>query len=345
MQLRSFIRYFASKMPLIKNIERSLSEALDREDINRDSINPESTNGNTVKGDNFTSTLFENLETLHAGWTQLVHGIDDDLQGLERAIAQRRQDQLLREEERARSEQETVAELERVEKGSRQRSLEETDPTVTIVSNVIAIIAVILGIVYLFQTSSIKVDSFVLPPNRQTIIAIGYVIGVVLIGFLVSIVMHALVRLGVRIATRRRREMEPQSDHYYYEVDVQLTVPMTEVHATGLLNVGSEQRTRQQQSDERRKVRHHHGPDPLPYNKYRNSYRGERVSHDETVHKVYVATDVCWGETRRVDVLRWRWRPTRPHDMRLYLIYEILVPSTFWRRKLSASIAACRLHS
>lgn len=323
-QLRSFIRYFASKMPLIKNIERSLSEALDREDINRDSINPDSANGNTVKRDNFNSALFENLEALHAGWTQFVHGIDDDLQGLERAITQRRQDQLLREEERARSEQETVAELERVEKGSGQRLLGETDPTVNIVSNVISIIAVIFGIVVLFQTSSIKVDSFVLPPNRQTISAIGYIIGVVLLGFLVNIAMHALVRLGVRIAARRRREMEPQSDHFYYEVDVQLNMLMTEPHATGLLEVGSQLRTRQEQSKERRKVRHHHGPEPLPYNMYRNSYRGERISHDETVHKVYVAADVCWGETKRVDGLRGRWRPTRSHDMRLYVIYEIL---------------------
>ena len=81
---------------------------------------------NGSRADN--SALYENLEALHAGWTQFVHGIDDDLQGLERAIAQARQDKLLREEERARTEQETSAEIKRLQEGNRQRSLEETDP-------------------------------------------------------------------------------------------------------------------------------------------------------------------------------------------------------------------------
>jgi hypothetical protein len=45
---------------------------------------------------------------------------------------------------------------------------------------------------------------------------------------------------------------------------------------------------------------------------YRNSYRGERVSHDETIHKVYVATDVRWGERIGVNLLKERLWPTRP---------------------------------
>ena len=99
-QLRGYIRYFASKMPLIKNIERSLNEAVDRDSINRGDINRGDINrgdinrGDINRGDinrgDINSALYENLEALHAGWTQFVHGIDDDLQGLERAIAQTR---------------------------------------------------------------------------------------------------------------------------------------------------------------------------------------------------------------------------------------------------------------
>ncbi len=324
-QLRSFIRYFASKMPLIKNIERSLNEALDRDDINRDSINRDSiSQGDNIRRDSINGALFENLEAIHAGWMQLVHGIDDDLQGLERAIAQVRQDQLLREEERARTEQETVAELARVEKGSRQRSSEETEPTVTRVSNLISAITFILGVLYLFQSSSIPTNSFVWPPNSQTITALWYILGLVLFGIFINVIIHQLVRLGVLIATRRRLAMEQRSDRYYYEIDVQLNLPMAEGKATGLLDIDDQQRTRRDKADERRKVRHHREPDWLPYNRYRNSYRGERVSHDETVHKVYVATDMRWGERSGVNPLRGRWWPKRPHDMRLYLIYEIL---------------------
>ncbi|HEY7094259.1 MAG TPA: hypothetical protein VH393_13835, partial [Ktedonobacterales bacterium] len=313
-QLRGYIRYFASKMPLIKNIERSLTEALDREDINRDS----------EKRDDVNSALYENLETLHAGWTQFVHGIDDDLQGLERAIAQARQDSLLREEERARTEQETIAELQRLHEGSRRRSLEETDPTVSIVSNVIAVIAVILGFLYLFQTSSIQFDSFVWPPNSQTLIATLPVVGLILIGIVISFIVHKFVGLFVRLTKSRQLTVDQRSDHYYYELDMQLNVPIDQDKAQGLLAVDNRPRTRRQKKNERRKVRHHQGPDPLPFNEYRNSYRGERVSHDETIHKVYVATDVRWGERNGRSPLRERLWPTRLHDMRLYLIYEIL---------------------
>jgi hypothetical protein len=317
-QLRSYIRYFASKMPLIKNIERSLKEALDEDDIKRDSI----------EGSSANSALFENLEALHAGWTQFVHGIDDDLQGLERAIAQARQDSLLLEEQRARTEQETAAEIKRLQEGVRQQSLEHTDQTVAILSNVLTLVTVIPIILFLFQNSSVQIVLFVWPPNDQTIAALGYLLLGLVVLFIIYYIFHRIVRWVLSGIERRRLAREQQrSERYYYEMDVQLDVPIDEAMAKRLLDEVKRPRTRWEKLASWLKewwsVRPDHKPDLLDFNTHRTSYRGERASRDETVHKIYIATDVSWGG-RGINPLRWRWRPKQSHDMRLFLIYEIL---------------------
>lgn len=50
----------------------------------------------------------------------------------------------------------------------------------------------------------------------------------------------------------------------------------------------------------------------------RNSYRVERVSDEEAIHKVHMETDVLWG--RRVSF----WLGLRRERTRLYLIYEVM---------------------
>ncbi len=304
-QLRGFIMYFAAKLPLIKNIERYLNEALDPLDI------PE--------------PLLVNLKTLHDGWTQLVNAIDDNINGLERAISQARQDRLLREEERIRTEQETIAEITRLQEGGRQRSLERTDQTVAIVSNVLTLITVIPVIFFLVQTSSVEFVTFVWPPNDQTIATVALVsLGLVLLG-IIYYIFHGVIGLLLRGAERRRLAKEQQrNERYYYEMDVQLDVPIDVEDAKRLLNMEQRPQTWWQRVKAWRSIRSYRGQAPLLYNTHRSSYRGERASRDETIHKVYIATNVQWSRRQGINPFRGRWWPKLPHVMQIFLIYEIL---------------------
>ena len=201
-QLRGFIMYFAAKMPLLKNIERYLDEAMDEEDIREQKRATRSDAIREVKkttaSDDIREALWEDLETLRSGWVQLLHAIGDNIAGLEQAIVQARQDSLLREEERIRTEQETIAEITRLREGNQQQSLERTDQTVAIISNMFTLITVIPIIIILLQTSVIQFPPIVWPPNGQTFFAVSSVmLGFVALAFLYLIV-HWVTFLLVR---------------------------------------------------------------------------------------------------------------------------------------------------
>ena len=119
--------------------------------------------------------------------------------------------------------------------------MEQSDQTVNFVSNVIALIAAIPVILLLFQASSIKFEPIVLPPIEQTIeqtIVTGaaVLLGLVLLG-IVYFIFHTVFGWFLRPIERFRLGREQQrSERYYYEMDVQLNVSITEDKAKELLD-------------------------------------------------------------------------------------------------------------
>ena len=79
-------------------------------------------------------------------WQALLTSIQEELKGLEHAIAQERQDRMVQEEEKIRVEQETLAEIERLQDRNSKSLSPRATFTLAFVSNVFAIASVLVAV-------------------------------------------------------------------------------------------------------------------------------------------------------------------------------------------------------
>ena len=297
-QLRGYIMYFAAKLPLITNIKRYLDDAKDADDITKHDM--------------------ETIEPLYHSWFSLVDAIDDNLKGLERAIEQARQDRLLREEERIRSEEEDIAEAQRINERSLAQEGGKSEGAVGVASNFLESVAFVSGTLLAFRAFSIRPPNLSWPPDQETATSLTYIGVVILVAGIFFISVHVLFGIITAYTSRRRLEKRRrESERYYYEMDVSLNVLIDADKARELL----------EEDDRTSKAKRHHPGKSELYatHTHRTSYRSERASRDETIHKVYLATTVHWPKTskRRLRVFR-RKAVNDLSPMRIYLIYEML---------------------
>lgn len=212
-QLRGYIMLLAAKLPLITNVKRYLEDA--HENIGGDAAHL--------------------LDPLYHSWVSLGEAIADNIRGLERAIEQARMDRMVAEEEKLRAEEETVAEIERIKSSTSGGLSQERAFTVSVIANVIAVIAVTLTVIGVAVTQRENLlrnlhEWFTGLTHNEALgdflLGVSLLLTGVVIYFISDLALTPLI-LGV---LRRGRDIvgkeRKRSEQYYYEMDLQLDLPI-----------------------------------------------------------------------------------------------------------------------
>jgi hypothetical protein len=198
-QIRNYVLLFAAKFPLLENLHRQLQSAID-------SIEDPG--------------ALKAIGHLKTTWETLLTDIENDIASLDHAVEESRQNQLLIETERIRTEQETLAEVSRL----RERAIRDIPPAITVA---LAIIAVLVSLLAAFNThnssavtgiaSSLGSYLKILAPN---LIAIAFQLALTLILF------GILFLIGTILAPIIAREVRGGDINHYYEFDLHIDVPL-----------------------------------------------------------------------------------------------------------------------
>lgn len=287
-QLRGYIMLFSAKLPLIANVRYYLKELR----IGDQELSEE-----------------DPVRVPYRTWLVLLRALIGDVRGLERALEQSRMDALVQEEEQMRREEETIAEIERLQERTMQSLEPVTTLAISVVSNVLAFAAVILAFASLLngaQRGKQIVEG--LPTGWAILVGLG----VVLVALFIIIALYGAIQLAFTNAfsllLRVRKRDRRRSGQYYYEMDVHLDRDIKSEQAFGLLNNAFEFPQQTQQMELRRYGLTFAHPE-------RNSYRIERNSEDESLHKIYVDAQVLLRKPRR------HLRKPRLH---IVVVYEIM---------------------
>lgn len=287
-QLRGYVMLFSAKLPLIANVRYYLKELR----IGDQELSEE-----------------DPVRVPYRTWLVLLRALISDVRGLERALEQSRMDALVQEEEQMRREEETIAEIERLQERTMQTLEPVTTLAISVVSNVLAFAAVILAFVSILngaQRGKALIQSL---PTGWAILA-G--LGVALLGLIIIIAIYAAVQLAfndvVSLLLRVRKRDRRRSGQYYYEMDVHLDRDIKPEKARDLLGHAFTFPRQTQDLELRR-----HG---LTFARpERNSYRIERNNEDEALHKIYVDADV---------LMRRSPRHLRKPKLHIVVVYEIM---------------------
>jgi hypothetical protein len=293
-QLRGYIMLFSAKLPLIANVRFYLKELR----IGDQELSEE-----------------DPVRVPYHTWLVLLRALVSDVRGLERALEQARTDALVHEEEQMRREEETIAEIERIQERSGQSLEPATTLAISVLSNVLAFVAVLLAMVSIVAGTPKGQPWFAGLPAGWSIVAY-FIVG--LFGVVVIIAFYAIAQLlftsTLSSLMRFHRRERSRNDHYYYEMDLHVDRDMSPDIARSLLNhtfaFPSKARHDQPTQKELAQV-------GLAFvSPQRNSYRVERNSEDEALHKVYIDVDMLLAREHR-----WAFRQPRIHAV---LVFEIM---------------------
>ncbi len=314
-QLRGYVMLFAAKYPLILNVDRYLMDAYDSIEIEKAGKKPEEIA-------RLKKLYFEPLEGFKHAWTALIKGIDDNIKGLERAVEQARMDRLVYEEQQIRAVQETLGEIDRI----RERSDTSLSPTsslaVNILGSMLAVAAVAItffGILprYTSLLSQLTLEKWILSIVISALI-------IILLLLLANSVLQWIIGGFVQIYFRLRKLFSGQSKRHnerlYYEMDIHLDTPINSDRPEMLFNTKFALKPRWMKIDEAIRERWLWGLKPriIAHSSLeRKSYRVERMSENESAHKIYIETSVRWWN--KISPLRLIFA-----DMDLFLVYEVL---------------------
>lgn len=267
---------------------------------------------------------FEGLRQEIQAWRALTAAIDDNVVGLERTIAQSSRDRLLYEEEQVRAEQEAAGEMVRLREREGHEAADEAS---------FGAAEVLLAFVALVFTVTQVQDI-----NGWALVLVSALL--LLLSPAAIFLLHQFLFLILEVWRYRKFHQDPLDGRFLYEADVRVDAPLDVGRAENFL-----------------------GTDRLPavaiptikelIRFRRNSYRVERVSPDEAIHKIHYEAIVRWDRTSRL------WWRRRHHEMLLHLTYEVMFhrPSeeahyvlrgiralgTMGRRLSSAELQAFRL--
>jgi hypothetical protein len=318
-QLRGYIMLFAAKYPLVQNVHRFLHDAYG-------SIGIEDVQEKRVK-----DVIFgEALQAFLAGWDALIHGIDDNIRGLERAIEQARMDRMVYEEQQIRAVQETLGEIDRI----RERSDASLSPTSNLAVNILASLIAVVAVAIAFFTTAQRFGDEItslsssFPRWADALIAVGGVLISVIALLILNSLLQDFIGLILWLYFQLRKwssgQSKRQNERLYYEMDIHINTPINQKKAESLFEANFLSRSwssRRMLIDRDLREKWLFGlfaPLCISHSRLeRKSYRVERANENEAAHKIYIETTIQWW--RRWSVWRLFFR-----DMEIFLVYEVL---------------------
>ena len=155
------------------------------------------------------TSLWASLDPLWLAWDALLKATRDSIQGLEQALEQAHMDDMLAETRALRDEEETRAEIERIQERTANLLSPNADRTVSLVANVVAAASVLI-LVASFAVQVANLPPVSLPPwlhlpSSTTSLNDAYLITLIFVGSiagLIAIIMlSALVYLLAQFLT------------------------------------------------------------------------------------------------------------------------------------------------
>ena len=211
-QLRGYIMLLAAKLPLIQDI------------------------GLHVKEINEHFSIFQKHEegifVLHS-WELLLGTIGKQIERLEATIQQASLDRQLYEEQKIRTEEENLAEIERLRSRTEETIAPIETKTVSFISNFLALSAVSLTLFSFLQGTNVVFPRDLFQP-KTLIVSIEIIVTAIVLTLVYLGVQNAVV-YGHRLWRKIRRQGQKINEVYYYEFDIHLSSPITAKSANALL--------------------------------------------------------------------------------------------------------------
>ncbi|MBF6589629.1 MAG: hypothetical protein IVW57_03740 [Ktedonobacterales bacterium] len=336
-QLRGYIMLVAAKMPLVANVLLHLD---DLHYAHPRKAKAASKNAANAIADPTIPTS-ETYGPYHS-WTGLLRALQYDLTSLIEAISQARTDRMLYEQEQIHAEQETLAEIQRLNERSGGAISPAHSVAISVMSNLLALFAVVLAAGPLIKngrvTFNLEAILTIFNANNLPGALALVLLGIMLIAIyaLIHFAAQRVLRVGYRIF---KRDFQLDAK-YYYEIDARVDAPFQLGAIAKLLDHGAPHPLKPPQRkglvrllgflpvELSRAARREINEQPYKYPR-RNSYRVERLEKSEALHKIYIETSICVSERRHIKaVLVYELlfhRPSKEHD---YIFKDLRVVST-----------------
>jgi hypothetical protein len=329
-QLRGYVMLLAAKLPLIETVHLYLRN-------NRDKLLEIA---GDLASDATAAQKWRPINGLWRSWDSLLDSIRESVRGLEQALEQAHMDDMLAETKALRDEEETRAEIERIQERTGGGLTANAGVTVNLVANVVAAASVLIVVAsFVLQVTSVpaglksllSVHTNFSPLNdivTATLILAGAVVGLIviflalaLIYLLAQIVTGGTIRWMIHLVGRWESQNRRSEERYYYEMDLDLDVEISDRDAETLFSEFAEKlratglaRQRGGRGQVRLATQRGFGPE-------RTSYHINRASADAARHKIYIAATVNLPPSGA----RRAWTRWRASDrMRIYVVYEVL---------------------
>lgn len=335
-QLRGYVLLLSAKLPLINNVRLYIDGIVRNNHWYYQEYRARGTVPSQQEDPQREAKANQRAREVSAAiamWTTVYMALSNDLTGLEKAIRQEREDRMVQEEEKIRVEQETLAEIERLQERNAGSLSPQTTLTLGLLSNAFALASVLIALISINQHSSTFFPTNPFPSNpgqyHPADLAgfIGAVLGLGLallaLYFLAHYAFMLVFRLGVRFLRVR------WTGRYYYELDIHMEAPLNDAKARELLDDHYDPPSYSDPFIKKTEQAHpgaRVATDGLRFwdnvfwpgfrKPERNSYRTERQDANEAMHKVYVEVTAVFRRTH------W-YQVTRPR-VNLVLVYEIL---------------------
>jgi hypothetical protein len=328
-QLRGYVMLLSAKLPLLENVKLYLKEiAAEHHYFDHDLMERDRPASSALTPGDDDPLRVSAALTL---WMTLFEALSNDLRGLERAVEQARRDRLVQEEEQIRVEQETIAEIERLQERTAKSLSPTTTLTLGLLSNAFALASVVVAVIGIAsRPQGITAPNPLDLTTGNVVRFLAEVLGLgLLLGALYFVAHYGfsfVLGAGARLLRLRLGE------RYYYEIDLHMDAPlgaeeghkllMGQVEALGwdtgfITDVESTIKYRKLAATVTQGIRFWNRLFWPTFRRVeRNSYRAERQTAEEAMHKVYLDVTVV---LRRI---HW-YHPLRP-AIRLVLVYEIL---------------------
>lgn len=329
-QLRGYVMLLAAKLPLIETVQFYLRD-------NRDKLLEITGN---PKDDATAARQWHSINGPWRSWDSLLETITESVRGLAQALEQAHMDDMLAETKALRDEEETRAEIERIQERTGGGLTANAGVTVNLVANVVAAASVLIVVAsFVLQVTSVPLGVKSLPSVHTGISPLDGVVTAILIlagaiaGLIVIFLALALIYLLAQFVTggairwmiglvgRWESQRRQSEERYYYEMDLDLGVQVSDRDAETLfgdfakkLRAAGPRRPRRATRQVRLATGRGLGPE-------RTSYHINRASADAALHKIYIAATVNLppAGARRA----WtRWMTS--DRMRIYVVYEVL---------------------
>lgn len=313
-QLRGYVMLVSAKMPLISNVLFHL------EDL-RYAPDPGAKRSGSSSADDIEKDSSAVYGPFHS-WRTLLQALEHDVESLIEAIAQARTDRMLYEQEQIHAEQETLAEITRLQERTDNAVSPSNSLAISVISNLLALFAVALSAAAFFsqginfaQFSHVG-DLF----NPKNFAAEGELVLAVAILVLLYALFQFGMQRGLRWSVRLVKHDLRRDAKYYYEMDIHVGAPLLDAALPDLIAGGlpnsnlTFRRTLSKEGIKRVE---------------RNSYRVERLERSEALHKIYVEADLRVSKRRIIHAILVYHilfhRPSREHG---YVFQDLRVVAT-----------------